>query len=80
MENSAGHVQRWVVLDANYLDYRLGNYSRSVGSWRAVEGVGGVPCFYFMYVFFFCEFILKLSTEGRCACVGELHRAALLGA
>lgn len=52
MENSAGHVQRWVVLDANYLDYRLGNYSRSVGSWRAVEGVGGVPCFYFMYVFF----------------------------
>lgn len=65
MENSAGHVQRWVVLDANYFDYRLGNYSCSVGSWRAVEGVGGCPVFILRICF--CEFILKLSTEGRCA-------------
>lgn len=44
LENSAGHVQLWVVLDANYLDYRLGNYSRSTGGWRAV---GGSPFFFF---------------------------------
>jgi len=38
LENSAGHVQLWVVLDANYLDYRLGNYSCRTGGWRAAGG------------------------------------------
>lgn len=46
LENSAGHVQLWVVLDANYLDYRLGNYSRSTGGWRAA---GGSPFFVFFF-------------------------------
>lgn len=64
LENSAGHVQLWVVLDANYLDYRLGNYSRSTGGWRAG---GEAPCLVCLEAAY--ESIFKLSTEKGGACV-----------
>lgn len=47
LENCAGHVRLWFALDANYLDYRLGNYSRSSGGWRAA---GGSPFIFFFFL------------------------------
>lgn len=66
LENSAGHVQLRVLLRANYLDYRLGNYSRSTGSWRAAGGEAPLVVIWEVA----CGFVLKLSTEKGCGGVG----------
>lgn len=46
----------------------------------AVGGLRGEPLLFFFPSEAACEFVLKLSTEQGCACVGGLCRAAQLGA
>lgn len=67
LENSAGHVQLRVLLRANYLDYRLGNYSRSTGSWRAAGGEA--PFGYLGGCLWIC--LKTFNREGVWGCGGD---------